>query len=383
MGKWQKTYLKRKDAAVTTSTSGTIPLDLPEKDYISELLITAYHTNTTFTNSLLPVYLAISKIEVLDGSEVIKSLSGRQAQALAYYHGRTPPMPHRRDMESTEWYDTFAIRFGRYPEDLEYMLNMAGLTNPQLKITYDFVTTGYYGCNYTPPTTPYFKWSVLADIYRGEPPSPVKGFIRSQQIEDWIWSSATTTKYVDIPRTEPIIGWMLQGGYDNKRLWQDFNRIRLNCNTGELIPIDVYEEEIKWLQKEWFEPSISCAYRTMIKDTVDIDSGLGYIEGLSVVKRGSPIRVWFIEGQLGGILDLACWDLATPTRDQTDPHYVRMIIKGLCPHHTIYLPAEKITEGGVFTFPAADFSKILLELTSSSADTTHSNNVVLETLGVK
>lgn len=102
MAGWQKVYLERKKAETTTSTSGTVTVDLPEKDFLSELLITAFHTNTTLTNALIPVYLAIKKIEVLDGSEVIKSLSGRQAQALAYYHGRTPPMPHRKDWESTE-----------------------------------------------------------------------------------------------------------------------------------------------------------------------------------------------------------------------------------------------------------------------------------------
>lgn len=382
MAGWQKTYLERKKAVTTTSTSGTVTVDLPEKDYISELLITAFHTNTTLTNALIPVYLAIKKIEVLDGSEVIKSLSGRQTQALAYYHGRTPPMPHRKDWESTETYDHFAIRFGRNLKDMEYMLNMGKMTNPQLKIEYDFVTTSYYGVSHTVPTSPTFKYSVLATIWRGATPKPVLGYIRSQQIYDWT-QVATGTEYVDIPRTEPIVGLMCQGGQDTKRLLQDFNRVRLNINNAELIPLDVYEEELQHLQKEWFEPLIVAAYRVEYKDGKDIDSGFGFIEGVSVIKRGSPIRVWFVEGQIGGILDLACWDLATPTRDTTSGHGTRMIVKGLFPHHTIYIPAEKVSPTGEFTLPAPDYAKIVLELTSSSASTSAIPNVVLETLGVQ
>jgi hypothetical protein len=381
MAGWRKDYLKRQQAETAASTGGVVTLDLPTKDYISQLLITAYQLNTTQTYPLLPVFKAIKKIEVLNGSEVIKSLSGSQAQALAYYWGRTNPCPHRVDWEATETYDFFNIRFGRFPNDLEFMLNMAKLTNPQLKITYDFATTSYEGITYTPPSTPTFKWSVLADIWSGEPPKAIKGFLRSQQIYDYT-QVATGTEYVDIPKTEPIVGLMMQSGYTGYGLDSDFNRVRLNINTGEKVPLDVYWAELMALQKEWFAPPPEIAARIESKTNLRWDSGLGQIDSLSIVPKTEYAYYWVTEGEVGGFELPRCVDPTTGLENTSAHAGVYYILKGLFPHHTVYLPMEKLTENGEFTLSAAALAKILLELTSSSASTSAQPKIVLETLGV-
>ncbi|GAI66222.1 unnamed protein product [marine sediment metagenome] len=137
MAKWQKVYLKREAAEVNTSRQNTITIDLPEKDYLSQILVKLYKTNPSHSTQLMPVAVFVKKIEVIDGSDVLYSLSGIQAQAIAYYRGRTNPFPERRDWEDTENDDLFYVRFNRFPGDTKYLLNMANLANPQLRITYD------------------------------------------------------------------------------------------------------------------------------------------------------------------------------------------------------------------------------------------------------
>jgi len=105
--------------------------------------------------------------------------------------------------------------------------------------------------------------------------------------------------------------------------------------------------------------------------------------GVQMIGREHWTFLFRVQGNVGGFLYPQIWDTETSAKDTTTMTQMFVLMHGLFPHHTVYLPAEKVTKDGGFTLDAAAYSKILMELTSATADVTVPKNVVLETLGVK
>lgn len=365
MGRWQKVYLERKHAVAAGSTTGTVTTDLPEQDHITSINLNLYHENDAQTNSgLIPVFMATEKIEILDGANVIQSLNGAEAQAAAYYRGGTDPCPMRLDWEATETFDTFYMRFGRYDGDPQMMLDCNQLTNPQAKVSYDFVTTVYDGLTYDCPAAPAWKWTCMADVLRGNMPSEYTGkFIRSRRVEDYT-QALNTTRRIDIARTEPIYGIMMRGGYAGKDLEGDFHRVRLNINNDEWVPFDIWDDELYCTFNEWWPDAPVVSERMgMINDT-RIDSGLGYIIGAQHDIRFGVCLLSHIVSDMGGYPKIQMYTPNDCTAYSADDWPVFWHIKGQFPHHTFYLPMNEVIDGDAYLLDAEAQSRITLELTS-------------------
>ncbi len=85
MSKTQWYYQERKNAQAGLTGSATF--DLPEKGFLPQVTLTAFATPLAATNPALPIADILTRIEVLDGGTVIKSLTGNQVKALAAYWG--------------------------------------------------------------------------------------------------------------------------------------------------------------------------------------------------------------------------------------------------------------------------------------------------------
>ncbi|KYK27433.1 hypothetical protein AYK26_07040 [Euryarchaeota archaeon SM23-78] len=379
MAKWQKVYLHRQTGEATTSRQNTILIDLPEKDYMSQILVKVYKLNPTVSSPLMPIFHFIKKLEVIDGSDILYSLSGPQAQALAYYRGRTNVGPQRMNWSATETYDCFYIRFGRFTGDTKYLVDMAKLANPQLKITYDNTVTTIEGRSYTVKTDyPTVKYTVIVDMLRGTPPGNYVGkFISAREVFTWTYV-ATGTEYIDIPRTDPIFGIGVRACYINYKTDTMLNRVRLNINNQEWVPFDIYYNEMDMLHREWFQPECQANFREHLIDAQRHDTGLGDIDKeVLLTKRSAPIRAAFVEGSNGGWLRIANWDLGTPTRKvEADQWYVG--ITGILAQHMAYLPMSVVTDTPEETLDAPSCANILLEVSSSGASTSAQGQVVVD-----
>lgn len=379
MAKWQKLYLHRQTGEATTSRQNTILVDLPEKDYLSQILVKVYKTNPTCSSPLMPIFHFVKRLEVIDGSDILYSLTGPEAQALAYYRGRTNVGPNRFNVSDTEKPDMFYIRFNRFPGDTKYLLNMGKLANPQLKITYDNTVTTIEGRSYTVETSnPTVKYTVICDVLRGTPPANYTGkFISAREIYTWTYV-ATGTEYIDIPRTDPIFGIGIRSAYMNRKTDEMFHRIRLNINNQEWIPFDIYFDELSQLHREWFQPECMANFREHLIDAQRHDTGLGEIDKeVMVIKRSAPLRVAFIEGTNGGWLRIANWDAATPTR-QTECAQYYVSTTGVYAQHMAYLPMSVVTDTPEETLDAPSCANILLEVSSSGASTSAAGQIVVD-----
>ena len=168
-------------------------IDVDVRDPISRLVITWEPTNGSQAAGDAHPVRGVSKIELVDGSDVLFSLSGAEAQAADWYHTEKEPANVLLFTNGMNSEQIMNINFGRYLWDPILALDPTKFTNLQLKITLDIdgggslVTTGYL--------------TVLADLFDGKAVSPT-GFLMHKEIKDFTLANASH-EYTDLPTDYP------------------------------------------------------------------------------------------------------------------------------------------------------------------------------------
>src|SRR3990167_5653417 len=150
--------------AESATTATTKVIDLDTADPISRLWIEMRNTNGNSTPTAHPAK-TITKIEIIDGSDVIASVSGLEAQAAEILHtGETPfsELDYENDITA---FACASINFGRFLWDRELAFVPGRFQNPQLRITHDKALGGSL-----PDAATLTVW---ADIFDGETLSPI------------------------------------------------------------------------------------------------------------------------------------------------------------------------------------------------------------------
>src|SRR4030067_1094976 len=93
MGKYRDVFIEDDK---TLGDSGTETIDLAVVDPLSELLIKVKNKNGASGNKNNPIMRNITKIEIVDGANVIYSLSGPMAQSMSYYQRGVLPSMQRQ-----------------------------------------------------------------------------------------------------------------------------------------------------------------------------------------------------------------------------------------------------------------------------------------------
>jgi len=123
-------------AAESIATAGTKTLDLNISNPITRLTVQVRLVNNGSAPTAHPA-TAISKIEVSDGSDLLFSMSGKQAAALNFYdHGFLPfsLSAYENDIYSTQ---EMHIDFGRFLWDPMFALDPRRFSNLQIKVTHN------------------------------------------------------------------------------------------------------------------------------------------------------------------------------------------------------------------------------------------------------
>ncbi|KKL89156.1 hypothetical protein LCGC14_1917560, partial [marine sediment metagenome] len=88
MGRFRYAILEQDKAETSSADGGTITIDLPETGILSELTFQARALGAYSNDCVTPMHAILEKIELLvDGSSVVKSLTGTQVKALDWYNG--------------------------------------------------------------------------------------------------------------------------------------------------------------------------------------------------------------------------------------------------------------------------------------------------------
>lgn len=218
--------------------SGTKTIDLDIVDPVSALAFEFEATNGSTSNINNPLYECITKIEVVDGSDVLASLEAKEMQALQFYKtGKTPTL-RTAETASDAQVENFMLLFGRYLYDMEYAIDFKRFKNPQLKITYNLSAIRTVAAD-TAFVTATLKMSVTAKVM--EDAGAPGRYLMAKTIDTWT-GGASGDRRKELPIDYPYRLILLSAylsGYDVR---EEITKIKLSCDTDKFIPLERYTQ---------------------------------------------------------------------------------------------------------------------------------------------
>jgi len=219
--------------------SGTKTIDLKVIEPISRIDL-RYQVTKHSTSMHKHPAADIIKIELVDGSDALHSLSGYESQALCIYDRRVPTMNHGQSIAQNSQRSIFGIDFGRFLFDPIYAFLPGKFKNPQLKITYDTLLSD------TAATTPLLE--VIGHVFDEKSVSPV-GFLMSKEHYNATSPASGAFAYVDLPTDYPIRQMLLRGHEDGYEPWQAILEARLDEDNLKRIPFNWNIEQYSQVMK--------------------------------------------------------------------------------------------------------------------------------------
>jgi len=172
------------------SADTTEIIDLDLVDPLSQLIIELAVNITNDTAITAHAIACLKKIELVDGSDVLFSLSGYEAEAVDWYHNHNLNSPWNIYMGWGETQRFVRVNFGRYLWDPELAFDPKKFRNPQLKLTLDIDAGGA-----VPNLNRLQVWGALFDEKAITP----AGFLMHKEVKEFTLS-ASSHEYVDLPR---------------------------------------------------------------------------------------------------------------------------------------------------------------------------------------
>lgn len=211
------------------TTAGTEVIDINVKDPISALRFEAIWTSHSSGARLYPELDVFSKIELVDGSEVLMSLSGTELAAVHFYEGHPFIYCDAGNITSEAHNLHLQYNFGRFFRDPLLALDPTRYRNPQLRVTYN-------------PATPHasatsLQLEVTAELFDEKVISPM-GFLRTTQFHSYA-PGATTYEYIDLPTDLVIRKLYLQTREFGQAAANLLTDVKLSEDNDKRIPFDM------------------------------------------------------------------------------------------------------------------------------------------------
>lgn len=160
-----------------------VKIDIDLLDPISEIVMMLKTYNSlTDTEPTAHFIAGISKIELIDGSDVLYSLDGYEAQALDYYDRGNVRSPWNAYLGANYGDIQVGMNFGRYLWDRELAFDASKFNNPRLEVSLDVGAGGVASTS--------LKLEVLASVFDDRKVAP-RGFLMNKEIKDYEMGSAT------------------------------------------------------------------------------------------------------------------------------------------------------------------------------------------------
>jgi len=308
-------------AEKTFNADATEIIDVNIADPISEMIIRFQPKNGAEANPTGHFVRCIEKIEIVDGSDVLYSLSGAEAHALDWYN-------HQIVRPNIMWYLTdlvadcaLHISFGRFPMDELLAFDPTKFRNPQLKITLDIDAGGM--------NTSEVIVSVFARTFDEKEIKPI-GFLMNKEIKDYSLG-AGTREYTDLPTDYPYRKLLLRSQKYGSGMEHCFDEIKLSEDNDKKVPMNHKIEEILHAITAYGKP-----YREWILTNAPtagryIYNTAGYWPAFSATGWTPAVpshQASVYEGDGG----------RAKVYKTTDGQNIQILAMGWCPHSTIELP---------------------------------------------
>lgn len=317
-------------AEKSLGAASTETIDINISDPISRLEI-GWKPTKLGTAMLAALAVGISKIELVDGSEVLHSLSGRENQALCIYDRRVPTMNWACLISGAPTYATFGIDFGRYLWDPELAFDPKQFRNPQLKITHNSALLS--------ATTSTHTLEVFAHCFDEKQISPI-GFLMAKEYHVWTPSGNDVYEYVDLPTDHVLRQILLRAHLTQKSPEFIVDHFRLDEDNEKRIPIDCeLAAYCRRMRGQWapvhevfaeYAAPAGDAYM-FVTPTDEFTSIAGWTQGVNPVWLDTYVHGGYIQWKAaGGTMTVAtvtgylphhCYQFPLGRQDQIDDWY--------------------------------------------------------------
>jgi len=297
--------------------SGTKIIDIDLADVVSRMTVVFQPVGGSVTILGHPV-LSISKIEIIDGSDVLHSLTGKQGQALNIFDTKNPvaqEIDYRIGGTPLIYYN---IDFGRWLWDTDLAFDPKKFTNPQLKITFDE--------NAYDASVSSHAFMVYAHVFDEKAISPV-GYLMAKEIKSYT-GVAGGYEYTDLPTDYAIRKLLLQGELAGSGVRAIVQEIRLSEDNDKRIPID---GDIHAL-RAFLDPLVPDAV-DIVRGTIAASSTIQYCTAHNLVVVSPNTQVVDEAIRVG-----PCSGGRFTAKMQTNAGVVEFQIRGKNPHGCICIP---------------------------------------------
>jgi len=241
--------MKTRDAVLeyqdTQKDTATKTKDIDLKEAVSALEIEVECTNGATSNKGNYISDIVTKVEVVDGSEVLESMNMSQLEALHFY--KTGKMPC---LFPSEWgggiqrHNAYLL-FGRYLWDRDYAFDPTKFKNPQVKVTFNKAAIrAAAGDGFA--TGDNIKLTLVAKVFE-DVPAPAQ-FLMQKQIENFT-SAGSGEKRIDLPTDYPYRMLLLRFWKQASDIEEIITDAKLTCDTDKFIP---FNRKVKQLDAEAF-----------------------------------------------------------------------------------------------------------------------------------
>lgn len=346
--------------AETLSGAGTKTIDINLAQPISRITLQWIVTKTQQAmNSYC--HKDITKIELVDGADVLFSMDGGQCQALCIYDRRVQTMNHGQEINANSQRSTYGIDFGRFLWDPELAFDPTKFRNPQLKITYDSdvsdtgVSSG--------------SLEIWGDVFDEKAISPI-GFLSAKKHWESLMGADGTYSYIDLPTDRPIRKMLIQGYYASYEPWYVIEDARLSEDNDRRVVFDVNMEVYHQLRKGMD----ICVEEQLLGE--DPASGTAFYVTptdywclVSLVQRGGTNAAGMGSTARGGVV----------TVTGAASIAFAAIVKGWLPNHCFHFPFGRQDQIDDW-YDVSTKGSVKLRLESGSAGTSGTGAVILQQL---
>jgi hypothetical protein len=357
--------MKTRDAVLdyqyTAKDTETYKKDLDLVEPLSAIDIEVECTNGSAGNEDNFISDIVTKIEVVDGSEVLESLNMSQLEAMYFYKtGKSPAIFPSEWAEGGQRH-AVSLLFGRYLWDREYAFDCKKFANPQLKITFNKAairaagTTGFASGDNILLTT---VAKVFVDV-----PAPAQ-FLMQKQIENFT-SASSGEKRIELPLDYTYRMFLLRFWKEGSDIDEIISDIKFTCDTDKFIPINRKTKQLDAMALSQFG-LFTCKHDIYRAHNADV----------RLIVNKEPNSVLFPGGQDDGIICVARWQWSSQLHTTLvlhDGSYVgtakklHIAERGHAPHATLPVPMGRLNEPSDWFVPT-DYKKLELVLTQKTAD---------------
>jgi hypothetical protein len=331
--------------AETATVAATRTIDLNISDPITQIMIVFRGTN----NAVIPVAHGaqmITRIEVVDGSDLLCSMTGAEAQAMSYHHLRCFPLTVNEYAAPTQNIQTFNINFGRYLWDREIALDPKRFNNLQLKITHT-IALGASSPNAG-------SLAVFAQVFNPNICNPA-GFIMNKELYAYSLVSAGM-ETITLPSDYKYKGLMIQSLFTQLAPQDQIQRITLSVDNDARVLINnlAVTDILKYLGTgqpitEYVCGQLSGAARWYF-------TSIGYNGVISVSAVGTALASVVCSQLTGGSFSV----------NGDAGEMFQALVQGYCPHNSFFIPFGHPEKPEDY-LDVSQISRLILKLTGGAA----------------